>query len=113
MNSIAFIILFSIIIDYFIHGFADLLNLKGLQKKPPKELTNIYEPEKYKKSQDYLRVNTLFGLTESTFSILIIIVFWFGKGFYFIDQFARDLNYNPVLTGIIYTGSLILSLIHI
>ncbi len=108
MNSIAFIILFSIIIDYFIHGFADLLNLKGLQKKPPKELTNIYEPEKYKKSQDYLRVNTLFGLTESTFSILIIIVFWFGKGFYFIDQYVKGLNHEPVLTGLIYIGILIL-----
>ena len=108
MNIIAFIILFSILADYSLHTIADLLNLKTLQKKIPDNLKNIYKEEEYKKSQDYLRTTTLFGLIVSTFSIFVIIVFWFGKGFYFIDQFARDLNYNPVLTGIIYTGSLIL-----
>jgi len=108
MNTIAFIILFSIIIDYFIHEIADLLNLKDLKKKLPAELAQIYEPEKYKKSQNYLRANTRFELIESTFSLLVFIIFWFGKGFYFVDQYVKSLSHTLLLTGIIYIGILIL-----
>jgi STE24 endopeptidase len=45
---------------------------------------------------------------QSLFSLGVILLFWFGKGFPFIDRFVRGFEFSPLVSGLIYTGILIL-----
>ncbi len=109
MNPIAIIILLSLILDFLIQLFADILNLKAIKTNLPSEFEGVYSKKEYKKSQNYLKTNTSFELITSAFSISITLLFWFLKGFAILDCYVREFNYGPVTTGIIYIGILILS----
>ncbi|MCK4467167.1 MAG: M48 family metallopeptidase [Desulfobacterales bacterium] len=107
MNLIAIIILVAIISDFILHILADCLNLKELRVELPEAFHSLYDKERYKKSQEYLRANTHFGWIASVFDITVLLIFWFGKGFPFLDQWARSLNYGSITTGLIYIGILL------
>jgi STE24 endopeptidase len=87
---------------------ADRLNLKHLRSELPLAFEGIYDPERYRKSQQYLRVNTQFGWITSTFNLCLLLVFWFAGGFPFLDKWVRTLELGPVLSGLIYMGVLVL-----
>ena len=108
MNFIAIIILCTIGVDFILNLAADRLNLKHLRGELPEAFEGIYDPERYRKSQQYLRVNTQFGWITSTFNLCLILVFWFAEGFPLLDQWVRSFELGPVLTGLIYTGILML-----
>jgi len=106
MNFIAVIILVAIIADFTLHFLADVLNLRMLSNELPEPFQGLYDTDRYQKSQDYLRVNTRFEWITSTFSMLLILIFWFGKGFPFLDQWVISWGSGPVSTGLIYIGIL-------
>jgi len=107
MNTIATIILGAIMVDFVLNGAADYLNLKMLRDDLPEAFQGVYDPDRYRKSQQYLRVNTRFGWVTGTFNVIVILVFWFGKGFPLLDEWVRSYNQGPVLAGLIYMGVLI------
>ncbi len=72
-------------------------------------IRRIYDEGQYRKSQEYLRVNTQFGWITHTFSVMVILAFWFAGGFPVLDLWARSLNQGPVATGQIYMGILVFS----
>jgi len=108
MKLIAAIILVTFFVDYVLHFLADILNLKTLQEKLPEAFQGFYDSERYQKSQEYLRVNTRFGWIANTFNLFVILIVWFGKGFPILDQWVRSWHQGPVVTGLIYMGTLIL-----
>ena len=81
MNTIAIIILLAIIFDFILNGIADYLNLKMLRSNLPRPFQGLYDPERYRKSQQYLKVTTHFGWISGTFNVGIMLLFWFGNGF--------------------------------
>jgi STE24 endopeptidase len=87
---------------------ADRLNLKHLRSELPQAFEGVYDPQRYRKSQQYLRVNTQFGWITSTFNLGLILVFWFAGGFPFLDKWVRAFELGPVLSGLIYMGVLML-----
>jgi STE24 endopeptidase len=87
---------------------ADLLNLKTLSAALPKEFEGIYDEETYKKSQTYTHTRTVFGIVESSFSLVITFVFWFLGGFNYLDLLVRNWQLGFILTGLVYIGILIL-----
>ena len=87
---------------------ADNRNLARLRNELPAEFENFYDPDRYRQSQAYLKVTTRFGWLTSTFSLLLILVFWFGKGFPFLDQWVRAAGFGPLWTGLIFIGILVL-----
>jgi len=107
MNLIALIILLAVIFDFILNGIADYLNLKNLRSDLPDAFQGVYDPERYRRSQQYLKVNTRFGWVTGTFNVILILVFWFGKGFPLLDEWVRSFNYGPLITGLIYMGILI------
>jgi len=109
MNGIALIILLTIVFDYMLHVSADFLNLKGLQTELPESFRGLYDPERYRKSQDYLRVNTRFGWITGAFNLTVLLCFWFFKGFFIVDQWIRSFDYGPVTSGLIYIGILMVA----
>jgi STE24 endopeptidase len=108
MNAIALIILFTIFFDLILHGIADYLNLKRLRSDLPKAFQGVYDPDSYRKSQEYLRVNTRFGWITSGFNVIVILIFWFGRGFPILDQWVRSFNFGSLISGLIYMAVLML-----
>jgi STE24 endopeptidase len=108
MNFIAVIILAAIIGDLILNGLADYLNLKALRKDLPEEFQGVYDSDRYRLSQDYLRVNTRFDWVVSAVNLILILVFWFGGGFPLLDGWVRAWNAGPVITGLAYIAILAL-----
>jgi STE24 endopeptidase len=108
MNIIAVVILCTLGVDFVLNLVADTLNLKHLRNKLPREFEGVYDPERYRQSQQYLKVNTQFGWITSALNLLVILAFWFGKGFPLLDKWVRGFELGPVLSGLIYIGVLAL-----
>ena len=106
MNFIAIIILTTIFVDFILNFYSDILNLKAVKDELPDEFKDIYEPEKYQKSQQYLKVSTQFGWYVAIFDLFLIIAFWFGKGFPSLDYWIRSWNLNIIVTGVLYMAIL-------
>jgi STE24 endopeptidase len=109
MNIYAAIILLAIAANFLLNLISDLLNLRALQSRPPEEFRDVYDEEKYSRAQEYTRTRTRFGLLTSTFSLAILLVFWFAGGFNWVDQFVRDFGHGAILTGLMFVGILILA----
>ncbi len=108
MNTIAIIILAAIIFDYALNGLADYLNLTMLRNDLPEAFRGVYDSDRYRKSQQYLKVNTRFGWITATFDVAVILIFWFAKGFPLLDEWVRSFDFGPVITGLIYMAVLLL-----
>jgi STE24 endopeptidase len=108
MNLIAFIILFAFFFDFVLNVLADYLNLSRLRDDLPRDFEGVYDPERYRRSQEYLKDNTRFGWVTATFELTVILAFWFGKGFPLLDEWVRAFNYGPIVCGLIYMAALML-----
>ncbi len=108
MNAIALIILATLLVDFALNVLADRLNLKNLRTVLPKSFEDIYDADRYRQSQQYLRAHTRFGWFASVFNLTVLLVFWFAKGFALLDAWVRALALGPILNGLIYIGILIL-----
>jgi len=53
MNTIAFIILFAFFFDFVLNVLADYLNLSRLRDDLPRDFEGVYDPERYRRSQEY------------------------------------------------------------
>ena len=109
MNIFMVIILSALIADYVIKITTELLNLKALDEKLPSEFEGVYDAERYKKSQEYARVNTRFGFVTSTWGLAIVLVFWFAGGFNWLDQVVRGLVTNSIWAGLLFAGMLVIA----
>jgi STE24 endopeptidase len=107
INTFAIIILAALVLDFSLKLVSDLLNLKSLKLELPFVLQDIYNQEDYRKSQEYLRTTTRFGLVDSSFTLLILLAFWFSGGFNWFDQVVTGWNLVPVVTGLLYIGILL------
>ncbi|MCG3114389.1 MAG: M48 family metallopeptidase [Candidatus Manganitrophus sp. SA1] len=107
MNLYGIIILAALLLDYILNLAADLLNLKAMRRELPEEFQGVYDPEAYRKSQEYLRVKTRFGILTATVGLIALLAFWFSGGFNLIDQWARSGGVGPIMTGLAYIGILV------
>jgi len=107
MNPFFSIILFALIIEYAIGLVADVLNLKSLQSELPPALAGVYKPEDYRRSQEYIRTNTRFHFVTGTFSLAVLLSFWFAGGFNYLDQIVRCWGFVPIVNGLFYIGILL------
>ncbi|GAI78061.1 unnamed protein product, partial [marine sediment metagenome] len=73
----------------------------------PTALEGIYKAEDYRKSQEYIRATTRFGLVGNSFVLFLLLAFWFSGGFNWFDQVVRVWNYIPLMSGLLYIGILV------
>ena len=109
MNIYAIIILTTIIFGFLLEIISNLLNLKALNPKLPKEFEDVFDADKYRKSQEYTKVNTRFGFITSIFGLLLTLVFWFAGGFNYLDQIVRSWDLHFIWTGLVYIAILMLA----
>ncbi len=103
-TTLFYIIIAIIIIDFLVDKLLDALNAKGYNDPIPEELTDVYDPEDYQKSQRYNSTNYKFGLITSTFSLVLTLTFLGLDGFEFVDNIARSYSNNPIVIALLFFG---------
>jgi STE24 endopeptidase len=107
MQPLAIIILTAILADGGLNFTADLLNLKAIRTRLPRGFEGWYPQEAYRKSQEYLKARTYFGWLAGGVDILVLLLFWLGRGFAWLDERVRDLDWPMLWTGLLYIGALL------
>lgn len=114
--QILFNILIAIIIlNFFKDSILDYLNSKYFDNKIPKIISDIYDKEKYLKSQEYKKTQYKFNRISSIYSLLILLLFFYFDGFLILDNYCRSLFDSELIIslsffGIIYFGNDLLSI---
>jgi STE24 endopeptidase len=110
MYTILFFIIVGIIaFDFILERFLDYLNSKKWSAELPDEVKDVYDAERYRKQQEYKRVNDRFSLITSSFSFLLILLMLFLGGFHMVDGWARSITPHPVFVVLIFFGILALA----
>ena len=107
-SCITYIILFTILADFLLNTTADLFNLNNMEKQVPDEFKDLCSNEQYKRSLDYLTATTKLEIASSSVAVLVILGFWFFKGFVFLDHAVRAWGFGPVLSGLFYIAILLI-----
>ncbi|TNJ43440.1 M48 family metallopeptidase [Tamlana fucoidanivorans] len=103
-NTLFYIIIGIIIINFVIDKVIDALNANHFNDALPEELQDVYDDTEYKTSQQYKNTNYKFGIITSTFSIVLTLGFLFFDGFEWVDQIARNFSNNSVIIALIFFG---------
>ncbi|MBE0653451.1 MAG: M48 family metallopeptidase [Bacteroidales bacterium] len=110
MFNTVFIILLAILtLGFILERWLDILNLKHIKEDLPEELKDVFEPERYRKSQSYKRVNTRFSFLTSGFSLVVILLMLFLGGFAWVNQLAYSAVENYILVALVFFGILMLA----
>lgn len=105
--EIIFILLLGIIIFNFIKDFfLDYLNSKNFNNKIPEIISDVYDNEKYLKSQEYKKVQYRFSKYSKIFSLIIILSFFYFDGFIIVDSFSRNLFKSEILISLTFFGTI-------
>ncbi len=102
VNTLFWLIIAIIIFDYLLEKFLDYLNYSNMQETIPVELKGIYDEEKYRKSQQYEKVNLGFSMITGTFSFVLILVLLFIQGFAFLDNYVSAISQNEYLRALLF-----------
>lgn len=98
------IIIFALAVEYLLSTVSSILDMSNIVEEVPADFQDVYDREKYARSQSYLRDRTRFGIFSSTFSLLLILVVIHTGLFGVLDQFVRVHTIQPILAGLLFFG---------
>ncbi|MGB1875161.1 MAG: M48 family metallopeptidase [Akkermansiaceae bacterium] len=107
-NTIAVFILLALFVLWNLDFISSLLNLKALDPSLPEEFQGVYDEDKYAKSQEYTRISERYGIITSTYSLTILLIFWFVGGFGWLDESLRGFGWSEITTGLAFIGVLLI-----
>ncbi len=115
MNAYAVLILAALLVEHGVSLAADLLNLRALRPDVPPAFADVYDAERYRRSQEYTRARTRFGLVPASVDLALLLGFWFAGGFELLDRVLRGLGLGSIVTGLCFIGALALghALVHL
>ena len=108
-TTIFYTIIIILVMDYLLERLLEHLNAGWMGPPIPKELTGVYDPEKYARQQRYQKTNTQFSLISATFNPAVVLVFLFCSGFAHVHGVAAGLTENPILQSLIFFGILMVA----
>lgn len=109
MNTFAVIILVAIIGEYLLSLASSILSLRTFSPTLPAEFRDVFDEDKYAQARHYSQTRTYFGFIHSSVDLIILLTFWFSGGFEWFDQVVRTAGYGPLVSGLVYIGSLTLA----
>jgi len=56
--------------------------------------------------QEYTRVSERYSIITGTYSLTVLLIFWFAGGFGFLDSWLRDFGWSETITGLLFIGIL-------
>ncbi len=87
---------------------ATFLNLAQFRHALPQRLKEIFSDETVKRAGEYAATSSKLDLMRSTASVAVLIAFWWGGGFGWLEQWSRSWGWNPIQTGVGVIGLLML-----
>ncbi len=102
------IIIAVLLLQFAVETFLNYLNARRFGDAIPQELSDVFDKEAYRKSQDYKLHNYRFGLISSIFSLLLTLGFLLLGGFEWADQFALGISQNPIWRALLFFGIIVL-----
>ena len=106
MNNWLIFVITVIVLSYILEVVVSILNIKALSPDLPTEFKDVYDKQKYHKSQQYTRETTTFALIQNTITTSVTLIFILAGGFNYIDLFARDFGFGMIITGLIFAALL-------
>lgn len=103
-NSVYYIILVIIVLDFLFERYLEYLNSKSLSVTLPEELKGIYNEEQYARSQEYEKVKSRFSMITAFLSFLVIILMFAFGGFGWLDNYLRHWTDNPIWLSLLFFG---------
>ncbi|HRX15147.1 MAG TPA: M48 family metallopeptidase [Spirochaetota bacterium] len=101
-ENIFWAIVIFITFDFVLELALDILNYRNMRPELPEELKDIYDEEKYAKSQLYEKARFKIGLIKSIFSYVLIMTVLVINGFAIADNISRSLVEHPVFTALVF-----------
>ena len=106
MNAVGLIILVTLVLGWALDLWAGFLNLRNVRGELPRGFEDVYDPERYRRSQAYLKANTRLAWVSGTVHLAILLAFWFGGGFARLDGWLRAFGWGTVPTGLAFVAVL-------
>ena len=107
-STLFYIFIAILVLKFLVDQILDSLNASHFEDVIPEEVSDVYDPKEYKKSQSYKKTNHRFGIVTSLFSIVLTISFFFLDGFSLVDHFARVYSENSIVITLIFFGIIII-----
>lgn len=101
-NTVFYIFIAIILFDFVLERTIDYLNSKTWSDELPEEVRDVYDSEKYKKSQEYKKVNDKFSVLTSSFNLVLILLMLFLGGFAFVDSMSQSLVQSSVAITLVF-----------
>jgi STE24 endopeptidase len=108
MNGYLIFILAVLLLGYLLETVVSLLNLRALSPILPVQFKDVFDQEKYARSQDYTRTTTRFGLIRNSVSTVLTVLFIVLGGFNWADSMVRSLGLGSIATGLLFIGLIVL-----
>jgi STE24 endopeptidase len=105
-NTVFVVIIGVVLFGYLLERVLETLNLKHTLPLLPEELSGIFDPEEYKKSQLYKRDTTRFSFLTSSISIIVLLVVFFLGGFGWLDSKISQITSRYVVHVLLFFGIL-------
>ncbi len=102
-----YILLIIIVVFFAIDNFISYLNTTQWNTKLPPEAKDIYDEEKYQKSQEYEKVKYQFWKISGFVSFWVMILVLLFGGFGFLDDVVRGIFYNDIFITLSFFGILV------
>ncbi len=107
-NLYAIIILAALVGDFLLGALADGLNLRAASETVPAEFAAVYDAVAYARSQRYLWARTRFGLVRGGAELAILLAFWFGGGFGWVQRLTNSWAGGEIVQGLLFVALLAL-----
>lgn len=103
-ESLYWLVIAVVLAEYGWSVFLTLLNVKASRQPVPALLGDLYDPQRYRRQQDYAMTNRKFSLVSGIVSTLVTLgIFAFG-GFAAFDAAARSVSAFPVVQTLVFWG---------
>jgi STE24 endopeptidase len=108
MNEFLLLLVAIITCDALLQCVSNLMNVRHILPDLPEEFRGWYDVEKYRTSLTYLRTTTRFEMIQLVITTGLMVGFLLAGGFGRVDEIARSLGYGLIVTGLVFTGILML-----
>lgn len=106
VETIFYIIIAIFLSETLFTKFLWYLNTTRWSEELPDELKDIYDNEKYAKSQKYEKTTYKFGWISSIPTLLIMLLILVSGWFGILDSFLRWYSENPIILALMFFGSI-------
>jgi STE24 endopeptidase len=106
VNAYGAVVLAALLCETALEAAADALNLRAVDRPLPPEFRAVYDAERYARAQAYLRDRTRFALVVRAVELAVVLAFWLGGGFAWLDRGVRAAGLGPIPTGLAFFAAL-------